>query len=507
MNDRQPREDRSRESRILLLLGIVAAAILVVVCATVGAGVWFAMRHLEQARVEQDEREAEEAKHRTEEARLRTEEARLRTEEARLKAEEAEKLRAVQPDVGALPPGELEKLLEEERRSQQPGPMFPPPPPSIPPKKKGPGGGFNPPISRPGDDPPAEPSGPPLPRFTEPANPYKPGTQTKLMALRSVELPKIAGATPSKNTFPPPPFHGITKLVYSPKHELLFGLSGKSVWTYDLKAGKELPAQTAKESFSDLSLSPDQSVLFVADYGGERTGYGDPLKPHWVHRFDIAARKWEARKAPKIAHRIEAVDDGRVLLLEHDQWVELTLNKWEEDGVGIRELSRSHSGYYGDIEYDPRTGRIFHGGYGSSSQEVIVLKVEGNKLKSEKNTGSYGTAQGGGPTTFLSQDGSRLFYGKVQLNGADLKKMETMVEPIYAASRDIAFGASAYYRVSTGSKLGEFDFKLVAGSPEYGGFRSLTASPAITVSPDGLSVWVIDRDANIARQFALEGEK
>lgn len=351
-------------------------------------------------------------------------------------------------------------------------------------------------------EPPPEPAGPPVPPFDEPPNPFPAGTQTKLRELTAVKLPAVG--PPPKDAWRGNP-NDHAQLVYSPKHKLLFARSGVAVTVYDAATGKTLATQKPTHVFFDMSLSPDQSALFVADYGGENTGYGTPLKPHRVHRFDLAARTWEDRTAPKIAARIEAIDALRVLLLEQDQWVAVSLNKWEEDGVGIRELARTGSGYNGDIEYDPRTGRIYHGNRGISSPEILVMAVDGNKLKPGGNTGTYGTASKGGGTVVLSRDGSRLYYGALQVDASDPKKnRETFPELVYAASRDIAFCPKAYYRAATGSKLGEWSFKTVADNRNdpFGG-----GPPVMAVSPDGMSVWVLDRDANTARQFALEGGK
>jgi hypothetical protein len=376
---------------------------------------------------------------------------------------------------------------------------------------------FGPPVFGPipkiGQEPPEEKAGAGVPAFKEPANPYKPGTQTKLRELRSVSLPEIPKPPqPKDNPLPfraPDPDH--MQVIHSPQHQLLFVRNPTGVWVYDLKADKALGTQSGKLSLTDMSLSPDQSALFVADYGGEHTGYGTPTNPSRVHRFDMATRKWEERKAPKIAWRIEAVDSHRVLLLEQDQWVDVTLNKWEEDGVGIRELARTGCNYNGDIEYDPRTGRLYHGNRGITSPEINVRVVDGNSVKPDKGTGTYGSAGKGGGTVVLSQDGSRLYYGRLQVNAAEVgKNLETFPDLILAASRDIAFGAEAYYRATTGSKLGEFEFKTIKtdrNNPYRAPFGMATALPAIAVSPDGLSVWVIDRDKNVVRQFAIEGEK
>jgi hypothetical protein len=493
---RRPGRARRREESsgsggvVVLLLALGLGAFLVAGLA--GGAIWYSSQKREQA-----------AQERAEAAEFEVD--RARRDAARAAEEQELVQRAMREDVEAAERERqrLAALAPPEARPPAPapgpglpGPFLPPAPgPFVPPA---------PPVEEPPAPPKAEAVG--LPRFDEPVNPVPPGKQTKLRELTAVSLPKLPA--PPKNALPrfgtPAAEH--FRVVHSPRHQLLFVLSPKSAWAYDLKAKKALGEQTAKEAFTDMSLAPDESALFVADYGGEHVGYGTPLKPSRVHRFDLKSRQWEDRTAPKVAWKAEAVDGSRVLLLERDQWVSVTLNKWEEDGVGVRELARIGSDYNGDIEYDPRTGRIYHGNRGISSPQITVNVVDGDKLKPGGNTGTYGTASkgGGGGSVVLSQDGSRFYYGRLQVKAASVKEnLETFPEVIVAASRDIAFGSKAYYRATTGSKLGEFDFKTGAGDPRFGG----GSAAAITVSPDGQSVWVIDRDKNTARQYALEEGK
>ncbi|MBY0458809.1 MAG: hypothetical protein K2V38_15840 [Gemmataceae bacterium] len=503
------RPERSRRrpasgGNLGVLVGGGLLLLLVFGLAIIGGGVFLVNRKVEQARLERAQEEAQ----RAEEDRRRADAERL----AQLRAWERLNNDKPEPKQPNPAPGRPEPARPDDPFRPDPGfpgEVFPgvPPGAGVGPIPGGPGQVFPP---MPGGRPPVpeEPPEPPkqaLPEFKEPANPNKAGAQTKLREIKAVPLPKLPA--PPKNDRPwDQPTHEHFKMAYSPKRELLFVLSPKQVWVYDVKAGKEVGAQAARERFTDLSLSPDGSALFAADYGGTNIGYGTPSKPSWVHRFDLAGRKWEERKAPKIAYRVETVDGARVLLLEQDQWVSVTLNKWEEDGVGVRELARARSDYYGDIEYNPRTGHILHGSTGSSSQQVTVNQLSGDGLKKVGDTGTYGSGQGGGPTVVLSQDGSRLYYGALQFPTEDLTKAKPvkMQGTIVAASRDVAFGGQAYYRATTGSKLGEFPFKTTSGDPNRG---ERVADAVITVSPDGLSVWVIDRDKNVARQFALESDK
>ena len=356
---------------------------------------------------------------------------------------------------------------------------------------------------------PVLPPEPELPRFDAPVNPYRAGTQTTLRELRAVDLPAyfFAAAEPKSPRQRPklePPTE--MALAHATKGDLLFVRTSTRVWVYDLKAAKEVGIQGANAAFTDMCLTPDESALFVADFGGERTGYGTPIQPSQVHRFDLTRRKWDQREAPKIAYRIEAVDSSRVLLLEQDQHVDVTLNQWEVDGVGVRELARIASDYRGDMAYDPRTGRLYHGTKDVSPGSISLRHLSGNTLRPSGLSRTVGaTGRIGGVSVVLSQDGSRFYYGKFQFDAADLiNELQAFPEAIVAASRDVAFGTKSYYRATTGAKLGDYSFQTSSVLPTHP-FYAPTVS--VVVVRDGSSVWAIDWVKQVARQFALEGEK
>jgi hypothetical protein len=85
------------------------------------------------------------------------------------------------------------------------------------------------------------------------------------------------------------------------------------------------------------------------------------------------------------------------------------------------------------------------------------------------------------------------------------KNLEVFPEPIVAATRDVAFGSKAYYRATTGEKLGAYGFPTVRTDRNFD--IKDAGEGVIAISPDGLSVWVVDREKKVAHQFALEGEK
>jgi hypothetical protein len=280
------------------------------------------------------------------------------------------------------------------------------------------------------------------------------------------------------------------QLVFSPKHHLLFVRGDQSVWVVDEATEKVLAEQKSTHKFTDISLSPDESSLFVADYGGTKIGYGQPLKTSYVHQFDLTARKWAQAQAPQIAYRVEAVAADRFLLLEQDQSVKLTLNRWA--GGQVLEELRLGCDYAGDIEYDPRNGNIYHGRSGLSICRVSLLQLDGDSIDWVRVSQEFQRYAGADSSTVLSSDGRYIYYGPLQLKTADFKTDSLRFpEVIWAASRDLAFAERQYYQAQTGRVIGALNFK----------------GRAHTVSRDGMFFWTFNPTENTLHQYALEEAK
>lgn len=261
---------------------------------------------------------------------------------------------------------------------------------------------------------------------------------------------------------------------FSPQFNLLFARKNTTIDVYDGTTGRLIDTRVASTAFSDMDLTPDGRYLFAADYGGEATGYGTPLRQHYAVRYDLQTRTWEQRPT-RIVWKIEAISTDRYIAQEHDQWVDAILNNF----TTAAELSRSSVNYYGDIEFDPRTGRLYHGNSGLSSPEIDVLKVSGDSLSYVANTGGYGTAQYGGGSSVLSSDGRFFYYGALQVEAADVRhNLHTMPEIIRAASGLVAFGTNGYYDAQTGDELGRYGFS--------------GAAPFVT--DDGQQLWIRNGD-------------
>jgi hypothetical protein len=278
-------------------------------------------------------------------------------------------------------------------------------------------------------------------------------TATILLAANA----QSATIPPLLESFPAP--GAASQLSYSKQYGLLFlRNSGSAVRVIDTSTHAQIDLHLANQQFTDMDLTPDGKYLYVADWGHVVTGYGNQVNPHYVHRYNLAARQWETKQSPVDTYKLEAVDDDRILLLESDQWVSVNLESWGT-GSSLSTLNSAGADYDGDIEYDPVTGRVYHGNSGSSSHEINVLRLVGNSFSSGVGSGIYGTAQSGGGTSVLSPDGSRFYYGPLQVEALDVTHdIRTFAQPIYAATNSLAFGSSAIYDAQTGTSLGSFGY-------------------------------------------------
>ncbi len=282
----------------------------------------------------------------------------------------------------------------------------------------------------------------------------------------------------------------VSQIVYSPVHDLLFLRTGSNVRVLDARLRIEIGRLTGIEQLTDMDLTSDDGFLFVADYGGTSTGNGTPVRTHYVHRFDLTTRTWQTKAAPTIAYKIEAIDSQRFVILEADQHVDVLLSDFGATAdASITQLKTLRAGYGGDIEFDPATGRIFHGGAGSSSTEINVRVVDGTQLVNAEGSGTYGTAQGYGGSLVLSADAESLYYGKLQVDALDVRdNTNTFPEIIRAASSKIAFGTRAYYDARTSEARGDLGFDATV----------------FYISPDSEHVWAFDPQGDVLHHYRLE---
>jgi autotransporter-associated beta strand protein len=268
----------------------------------------------------------------------------------------------------------------------------------------------------------------------------------------------------------------VTAALYSSQYNLLFLRdSTADVRVLNATTGAQLSLRTpsATGAFTDFAISPSGQYLYVADYGGTNIGYGTPSNPSYVNRYDLQNGTWTSAQAPGIAYHIAPVDDNRVLLLEVDQWVDLTLNTYTPGAMS--QLSSISPGYSGNIEFGASLNRIYYNETGLSSENVRAFNLSGNTMTSAEITSgiSYGNY-----SAVLSSDGTALYYAQKGLKASDLTKVtSTFSEIISAASPDLAFGTSHYYDPTTGAALGVVPFTPLTW----------------TVGANGRDVWAVQQ--------------
>ncbi|MEX0653988.1 MAG: serine protease [Phycisphaeraceae bacterium] len=285
----------------------------------------------------------------------------------------------------------------------------------------------------------------------------------------------------------------VEMIVNEERNRLFVKNAGSRVWVIDLANGQVISEQAPQIAFSDMSLTADGGFLYASDFGGERVGHGEPKQPHHVHRYTVANNRWEMRGVSSIAHKIAAVAPTRFVLHSEDQWLTMTLNQWDARGVGITELDRKRWGSRGGLVYDPRTQRLIHGNSGSSSREVMAMRVQGDQLIQAESSGTYGAAQEGGGTYVLSADGKNFFYGPLMFGTLDMTRaVRTFPEPIVGAGTHLAFDQKgAYYEIRTGAKMGQLPFE----------------TNVFAWTPDGRQMWCYDQSAHTIRRFRVLPEQ
>jgi hypothetical protein len=278
----------------------------------------------------------------------------------------------------------------------------------------------------------------------------------------------------------------LKKLDYSAPYRQVAGiLSSSRVSIYDQGTGQEVSALNALKQIIDLDFTPDGRYLFVSDFGGERTGYGTPLTPSYVHRYDMLTKTWETKIISGIAYHIEAVDQTRFLLKTSDQHEDITLQNFGATAADpVTQLAITSSNYGGDFEYRDSTGLIYHGSVGTSSPDIEISRLTGNSLQSVTQL-----KINGGPTSTLSADGTRFYFGSQQILTDTNTVSHSLGESILAGAGNIAFGKTSFWNTLTGTKLGTYpvDFE------------------AITVSDDQKTMWGYDDATRTLYQYRIPG--
>lgn len=283
------------------------------------------------------------------------------------------------------------------------------------------------------------------------------------------------------------------QLIYAPNSNTLVERnSGSVVQSINIGTGQTTRV-FANRLYTDISLSPSGNYVYASDYGGEVIGYGTPASPSYVTRLDLAAGTSSTAASP-IAGNIEATSDNSFVLKTSDQWITMTYDNWTS-GNTIQQVNPAtnyaFSGYYagvyyGNIVYDPTSGRIIHGSSGSSSSELQAFKFVGTDFVKQEGSGIYGSANAYGGTVVMSSDFSSVYYGALQVDALDVTHNQLVFpELIYAANGQYAFGNGDYYDAKTGILIGKLGF----------------STTVYAMNPNGNDFWAYDDGTSTFKHF------
>lgn len=271
----------------------------------------------------------------------------------------------------------------------------------------------------------------------------------------------------------------VSQLAYSSETStLVLRDSGSAIRVLDLGSQTVTSVQTANSLFTDIDLSPSGNVLYAADYGYERIGYGIPVKPHYVHRLELQTGQWSTQTTTGIAGNLETIDDQRFILQGRDQGVRTSINQW---GTGTA-VSPIHvlpwRQYSGDIQHDATHGRLIHVSTRLSNPEVYGIKLTDSSSLVEEYATLYGANSG--DTVVLASDDSAFYYGSWQFDAQDLRQVKRVFpERIIAANGTYAFSSTQYYDALTGRLLGNLGgtfntFAFSRSAADFWGFDTST---------------------------------
>jgi hypothetical protein len=287
---------------------------------------------------------------------------------------------------------------------------------------------------------------------------------------------------------------GVAQLIYSPTYNILvLKNSVSAIATIDL-GSLNTTIHFSNTNFTDMAISPSGRYVFGADYGGENIGYGTPYSTSYVHRLDLSTLLWDSAESAYIAGNVQAVADDQVVLKSIDQLITFTNDQWS-GGSAMTVLNAPTPsftpGYYaavyeGDFRYLSSSARLLHGNSNESSQEIQAFRLSSDNFVKQEGSGTYGSAQGYGGAVALATDESAFYYGALQVDPLDVShNLRVFPEVIYAATGQIAFGASSYYDAHTGQTLGSLGIDATA----YG---------LNSVDSD---FWAFDSSNNLLRHF------
>jgi lipopolysaccharide export system protein LptA len=288
-------------------------------------------------------------------------------------------------------------------------------------------------------------------------------------------------------------------LKSSPQFLVTAVLNDTKITILDSTNGNVKSTRTPTNSFSDLDFSADGRYLFVADFGGGSAA-------SYVHRYDAQTNTWQSKAVgTEIAYHIEAVDGQHFLLKEQNQQTDLTYFDFGATAGDATTLlaKRDWATYYGDLEYDYRTGKIFIASSGLSTTNAKTILLSGNTFVNGQDAPARTDSD---KTYVLSDDGQYFFYGPAQYDANNLTaELRNYSSTVVASIGNLAFTRNTntgIYNAITGVSLGTLGVPAtyiadgdVAGKSLW--IYNSTTKEIIQYNAPGANAGVLDNDVTV----------
>jgi hypothetical protein len=280
----------------------------------------------------------------------------------------------------------------------------------------------------------------------------------------------LGDAALGQRALAPEPLSGyvLSRLVRDPARPRLYGLdtSRDLVVAIDADTLQPTGAIVVGSAPTDLAISSAGDALFVGHF--ETLG---------VARIDLATFGFDGFVAvPRIPFEVEALSNGRLAIIDEDQWTTPTII---DPATGTVLASTPALTFEGALAASADGDTLFVGEAHLSGSNLVRYDVSGDTFVTASQT-TYNDGYGfpyPARSVVAVPDGTGVYYAGFLLHGENLAILRyAQSDPIRTVTPDgrLAFSTTSAYRVSDGALLGTLP---VSGSVQ-------------AVSPDGATLYV-----------------
>ena len=223
---------------------------------------------------------------------------------------------------------------------------------------------------------------------------------------------------------------GLVRLIADAERPYLYGLDrvNNNMVFINLEDGAVEKTIFVGSAPSDISLSLDNTLAYIANYGSSRIAVVDLESKEKIRDItvDTQAGSWEGNP-----YRLAVMAGNRLAFTSEDQWNSVKLVN-AETGVHLYDVG---SVYQPGLLTNEDGTVLYVTESGSSGSTVIRYNLEGSTLTQvDQSNGSYGY---GDRDAFITADGKYIYYNGLKLLAANLGTLVgTFNDNIMAATAD-----------------------------------------------------------------------